>query len=180
MFQNRIDALFPPLAARLRGMLAVDDLHSIYWEESGNPDGVPLVFLHGGPGGPLGPIARQFYDPAFYRIVYMHQRGAGESLPLGETRKNTTQLLISDLEALRVLRGIERWVVAGGSWGRRWGSPMRRNIPNPVLPCLSTAFFSAGSEISTGSGARDFFPEAWEAFLGFLPPQRGRLSMSSR
>ena len=136
MLKQPNDILFPTIEARETGLLRVSDLHTIYWEESGNADGIPLVFLHGGPGGPLGPIARQFFDPALYRIVYLHQRGSGQSTPLGETRENTTASLIADIEALRCNRDIRRWVVAAGRGVRRWRSPMPRLIRRPVSGCF--------------------------------------------
>src|SRR5204862_3140224 len=91
-------SLFPPLEPHRRGNVAVDPLHTLPWEESGNPNGVPVVFLHGGPGGGCSPRHRQFFDPAFYRIVLFDQRGAGHSTPVGEVRNNTTQHLIDDME----------------------------------------------------------------------------------
>ncbi len=109
--------LFPAITPFRDGMLAVDDLHSLYWEESGNPNGVPVLFLHGGPGSGTSPRHRQFFDPAYYRIVLFDQRGAGRSTPLGEYRSNTTQLLVDDIERLRRLLNIDQWLVFGGSWG---------------------------------------------------------------
>jgi proline iminopeptidase len=109
--------LFPAVEPYRSGMLAVDELHTLYWEECGNPNGVPVLFLHGGPGGGLSPKHRRFFDPAHYRIVLFDQRGAGKSTPLGEYRNNTTQLLIDDIERIRRMLGIERWLVFGGSWG---------------------------------------------------------------
>src|SRR5205085_11540818 len=99
------------------GMLALDGLHTLYWEESGNPQGVAAVFLHGGPGGGSSPKHRRFFDPQHYRIVVYDQRGAGRSTPLGEVRDNTTPLLIADIERLRQHLNIESWIVFGGSWG---------------------------------------------------------------
>src|SRR5262245_42855359 len=172
MLKQPLDGLFPPLEARAHGMLPLDDMHSMYWEESGNPDGVPLLFLHGGPGGALGPVARQFYDPAFYRIVYPHQRGSGRSTPLGETRRNTTQHLISDLETLRLARGIGAWVVAGGSWGSTLSLAYAQAHPRSCLGLLlSGIFLGRQRDIDWFfQGARDFFPDAWDSFIGFLPP----------
>ena len=100
--------LFPPIDPYQTGRLQVDDLHSIYWEQSGNTQGVPIVFLHGGPGAGASPTHRRFFDPRHYRIIIFDQRGAGRSLPLGEIRCNTTDLLIDDIEALRRLLRIER------------------------------------------------------------------------
>ncbi|HET9701564.1 MAG TPA: alpha/beta fold hydrolase, partial [Burkholderiales bacterium] len=109
--------LFPEIAPNRSGMLPLDAIHSMYWEESGNPRGVPVVFLHGGPGAGSAPNHRRFFDPGFYRIVIFDQRGAGRSTPLGELRDNTTPHLIADIEQLREHLGIERWLVFGGSWG---------------------------------------------------------------
>src|SRR4051794_28184048 len=89
--------LFPPITPYRSGFLAVDDLHTLYWEECGNPEGEAIVFLHGGPGGGLSPRHRQFFDPSHYRIVLFDQRGAGQSTPHGEVRQNTTQLLVHDI-----------------------------------------------------------------------------------
>lgn len=166
------EILYPPLEPYAHGMLALDGLHTMYWEESGNPSGVPLLFLHGGPGGALGPVARQFYDPAFYRIVYPHQRGAGHSTPLGETRQNTTQLLIADLEKLREQRGIEGWVIAGGSWGSTLSLAYAQAHPQICLGLLvSGIFLGRQRDIDWFfTGSRDVFPQAWHAFIDFLPP----------
>jgi proline iminopeptidase len=110
-------SLFPPIEPYRSGHLAVDDLHTLYWEECGNPEGLPVLFLHGGPGAGLSPQHRCFFNPAHYRIVLFDQRGAGRSTPLGETRANTTPLLVADIERLRAMLGVARWLVFGGSWG---------------------------------------------------------------
>ena len=111
------DPLFPPIAPYRSGRLPVGSLHTLYWEECGNPQGVPVLFLHGGPGAGLSPKHRQFFDPDHYRIVLFDQRGAGQSTPLGEVRDNTTPLLVQDIEQLRQMLGIDAWLVFGGSWG---------------------------------------------------------------
>jgi pimeloyl-ACP methyl ester carboxylesterase len=98
-------------------MLAVDGRHTIYWEQSGNPDGVPVLFLHGGPGAGSAPVHRRFFDPQFYRIVVFDQRGCGRSMPLGELHDNTTDDLVADMEKLRTHLGVEQWLLFGGSWG---------------------------------------------------------------
>ncbi len=109
--------LFPPIEPYKYGMLPVDELHTLYWEECGNPAGVPVLFLHGGPGSGLSAVHRQFFDPTYYRIILFAQRGAGASTPHGETRNNTTQLLVADIERIRAMLGIEKWLIFGGSWG---------------------------------------------------------------
>src|SRR5262249_33286149 len=124
--------LFPPLEPYASGTVQVDDLHTIYWEECGNPQGTPAVFLHGGPGTGCLPVHRRFFDPAAWRVVLFDQRGAGRSQPLGETRNNTTDLLIQDIEQLRVLRGIERWHVFGGSWGSTLALAYAETYPERV------------------------------------------------
>jgi proline iminopeptidase len=111
------DFLFPPIQPYRSGRLAVDDMHTLYWEECGNPKGVSVLFLHGGPGAGLSVKHRQFFDPNYYRIVLFDQRGAGQSTPLGEVHNNTTQLLICDIERIRHMLEIDRWLVFGGSWG---------------------------------------------------------------
>jgi proline iminopeptidase len=112
-----VSPLFPPLQPHRSGMLPVDELHTLYWEECGNPAGVPVLFLHGGPGAGTSPVHRQFFDPEHYRIILFDQRGAGKSTPLGEVRNNTTQLLVEDIEAIRLMLGVEQWLIFGGSWG---------------------------------------------------------------
>src|SRR5688500_5576392 len=109
--------LYPEIEPYRHESLSLDKIHTMYWEESGNPFGVPVVFLHGGPGAGATPAHRRFFDPAYYRIVIYDQRGAGRSTPLGEIRDNTTLHLINDLELLRQYLEIDQWLVFGGSWG---------------------------------------------------------------
>ena len=109
--------LYPALEPFDTGMLDLEAPHRMYYEQSGNPAGVAALFLHGGPGAGSSAVHRQFFDPAFYRIVILDQRGAGRSTPLGCLDDNTTPNLIADLERLRRHLGIERWLVFGGSWG---------------------------------------------------------------
>ena len=115
--QDLNDILYPPIEAHRHGMLPVDGVHTLYWEECGNPGGLPVVFLHGGPGSALSPLQRRFFDPERYRIILFEQRGTGRSTPSGEVHDNTTQHLVADIEALRQAMGVERWLVFGGSWG---------------------------------------------------------------
>src|SRR5262245_19221315 len=112
-----VPGLFPEIEPRTSGLLRLDALHSMYWEKSGRPDGVPMVFLHRGPGPGSTPKHRRCFDPDAYRIIVYEQRGAGRSTPLGELRDNTTPHLVADLETLRRHVGVDRWVVFGGSWG---------------------------------------------------------------
>ena len=163
--------LYPPLAASRTGHLKLDALHTMYWEESGNPRGVPVVFLHGGPGGGSSPDHRRFYDPAHYRIVVYDQRGAGQSTPLGELRDNTTPLLIADIERLREHLRVEKWLLFGGSWGSTLALAYAEAHPGRCLGLVLRGIFLARPlELDWFMhGMRVVFPEAWRAFVEFLP-----------
>jgi proline iminopeptidase len=171
-------ALFPEIEPRRSGMLRLDAIHSMYWEECGNPGGIPAVFVHGGPGAGSSPKHRRLFDPDAYRIVVYDQRGAGRSAPLGELRDNTTPHLIEDLEALRRHLGVERWLVFGGSWGSTLAIAYAEHHPERCLGLvLRGIFLCRRSEIEWFLyGLRNVFPEPWEKFAGFLPPEeRGDL-----
>lgn len=107
--------LYAEIEPYATGRLTVEPGHDLYWEECGNPDGEAVLFLHGGPGAGATPASRRFFDPSFYRVVLFDQRGAGRSRPLGALEANTTQHLVADIEALRRDRGIDRWLLFGGS-----------------------------------------------------------------
>ncbi|GGZ08645.1 prolyl aminopeptidase [Pseudoduganella plicata] len=170
--------LFPPVSPSRSGMLAVDDLHTIYWEEVGNPQGVPVLFLHGGPGAGTSPQHRRFFDPRHYRVILFDQRGAGKSQPVGETRNNTTQLLIEDIETLRAMFGIEQWLVFGGSWGSTLALAYGQAHPERCLGfVLRGIFLCTRLEIDWFiNGAQWFHPEIHEEFVEAIPPaERGDL-----
>ncbi len=170
--------LYPPLEPYRTGMLPVDAIHTLYWEECGNPDGVPVLFLHGGPGSGLSPAHRRFFDPAHYRIVLFDQRGAGQSTPLGEVRNNTTQLLVQDIEQLRQLLGIARWLVFGGSWGSTLALAYGETHPTRCTGfVLRGIFLCTTPEIDWFlNGMRHFFPQAHADFAGHVPEaERGDL-----
>ena len=170
--------LFPPLEPFASGMLALDAPHHMYFEQSGNPRGVPVVFLHGGPGAGSSPVHRQFFDPAFYRIVVFDQRGAGRSTPLGELADNTTPALVGDMERLRTHLGIDRWLVFGGSWGSTLALAYAEHHPRRCLGLvLRGIFLCRPSEIDWFLyGLRAIFPEAWRTFAHFIPEaERGDL-----
>jgi len=143
----------------------------MYYEECGNVRGVPVVFLHGGPGAGSSAVHRQFFDPAFYRIVVYDQRGAGRSTPLGCLDANTTPDLVEDLERLRRHLGIERWMVFGGSWGSTLAIAYAEHHPQRCLALvLRGIFLCRRSEIDWFLyGLRAIFPEAWRAFSGYVP-----------
>jgi proline iminopeptidase len=164
--------LFPVIEPYRSGTLPVDRLHTLYWEECGNPDGEPVLFLHGGPGGGLSPRHRRFFDPAHYRIVLFDQRGAGQSTPLGEVRDNTTPLLVDDIEQLREMLGIQRWLVFGGSWGATLALAYGERHPERCSGFILRGVFLCSQEeidwFMTGMGK--FFPEAHAAFAAEVLP----------
>jgi len=176
-FSSRRD-LFPPIEPYRSGHLPVDDLHTLYWEECGNPQGVPVLFLHGGPGAGLSPKHRQFFDPAYYRIVLFDQRGAGQSTPLGEYRQNTTQLLVEDIERIRQMLGIGQWLIFGGSWGSTLALAYGQAHPE-----CCTGFVLRGIFLCTRAefdfflnGIKWFFPQAHARFVADIPEsERGDL-----
>lgn len=170
---------YPPLEPYASGLLEVGDGNAIYWEESGNPDGKPAVFLHGGPGGGTVPLMRQYFDPARYRIVLLDQRGCGRSVPHASEPKaelsvNTTRHLVADLERLRQARGIERWLVFGGSWGSALALAYAEEHPERVSELLLRGVFTLRRrelDWYYNGGAGQLFPERYDEFLA---PLRGR------
>ena len=165
--------LFPEISPYASGMLAVDGRHTIYWEQSGNPEGVPVVFLHGGPGAGSAPVHRRFFDPQFYRIVVFDQRGCGRSVPLGELHDNTTTALVADMEKLRKHLGIPGWLLFGGSWGSTLALAYGLAHPERATGfILRGIFLGARPEIDWFlHGMRTIFPEAWRDFAGHLPEE---------
>ncbi len=171
--------LYPEIEPFDQGYLQVSPLHSIYYEQCGNPSGKPALFLHGGPGGGCNPRSRRFHDPAIYRLVLFDQRGCGRSRPLAELRENTTWHLVADIERLRVHFGIERWQVFGGSWGSTLALAYAETHPERVSELvLRGIFLLRRSELEWfyQHGASELFPDAWEQFLRPIPPvERGDL-----
>lgn len=165
--------LYPQIEARKTGRLRVSALHEIYWEESGNPVGLPVIALHGGPGGGSSPEMRRFFDPNLYRIVLADQRGCGKSTPHSELRENNTWALVEDMEALRIHLGIERWVVFGGSWGSTLALAYAVTHPQRVLALvLRGIFLIKEAEIRWfyQEGASNIFPDLFEAYQSVIPP----------
>lgn len=166
---NRTE-LYPAIEPTHHGMLPLDARHTLYWEQSGNAKGIPVLFLHGGPGAGSTPNHRRFFDPAYYRIVIYDQRGAGRSTPLGEIQDNTTPHLIQDIETLRQHLGIEQWLIFGGSWGSTLALAYGEAHPSRCLGfILRGIFLCRNSEIDWFLyGLRHFFPEAWHDFVAPL------------
>lgn len=173
--------LYPDISPYKTARLNVSDLHQIYYEECGNPAGVPVVFLHGGPGSGCNPTQRRFFDPGYFRIVLFDQRGCGRSTPQGETKNNTTDDLISDIDALRTHLNIPQWHVFGGSWGSTLALTYAIAFPKHVLSLtLRGIFLSRQSELDWFLGeVRHFFPEAWQLLGDYLPQaERGQPLMA--
>ena len=166
------DALFPLIEPYRTGQLAVSELHTIYFEECGNPQGIPVVMLHGGPGGGAGEIMRRFHDPARYRIVLFDQRGCGRSTPHSELRENTTWDLVGDIEKLREHLGIDRWQVFGGSWGSTLAHAYAQTHPERVTSLvLRGIFLLRRAELLWfyQEGASWLYPDLFAPFRDLIP-----------
>jgi proline iminopeptidase len=165
--------LYPAIDPYESGRLAVDELHTLHWEECGNPRGIPVVFLHGGPGGGCSAMSRRYFDPERYRVILFDQRGAGRSIPNGELRNNTTAHLVADMEALRKARGVERWHLFGGSWGSTLAIAYAEEFPETCSSLtLRGIFLMRTREIRWMFDAGKLFrPEAWDTLLEGLPAE---------
>jgi proline iminopeptidase len=168
--------LYPDIEPYGSGMLKLNRVHEMYWETSGNESGIPVLFLHGGPGAGSAPAHRRFFDPDAYRIVIYDQRGAGRSHPLGELESNTTPLLVQDIERLRSHLGVDRWIVFGGSWGSTLALAYAIEHPDRCLGLvLRGIFLCRRSEIDWFIyGVRNLFPEAWARFAAHIPETERR------
>jgi len=165
--------LFPEIEPFDSGHLAVDGLHSVYYEQCGNPLGKPALFVHGGPGGGASVVHRRFWDPAAYRIILFDQRGCGRSTPHAELRSNTTWHLIDDMERIREHLGIETWQLFGGSWGSTLSLAYAQRHPERVTEMvLRGIFLLRRREIDWyyQEGASRIFPESWAKYLEPIPP----------
>ncbi len=163
---------YPPLEPFETGRLQVSELHNIYYEQAGNPHGVPVVFLHGGPGGGINADHRRFFDPKHYRIILFDQRGAGKSTPTAELRENTTWDLVSDIEKLREKLSIPRWQVFGGSWGSTLALSYAITHPDRVLALILRGIFLCRKEEIQWfyqKGASALFPDFWQDYENLIP-----------
>lgn len=164
--------LYPEIEPYATRRLKVDGPHELYLEECGNPNGLPVLFLHGGPGAGCEPYHRRFFDPNAYRIVLFDQRGAGRSTPHASLEANTTPDLVADIERIRVLLGIEQWVLFGGSWGSTLALVYAETHPARVLGLIVRGVFLCRAwEIRWfyQEGANRLFPDHWQEFIAPIP-----------
>lgn len=176
--------MFPRIEPYESGMLDVGDGHSVYWEVCGNPQGRPALYLHGGPGGGCGPGVRRYFDPETWRVVLFDQRGCGRSRPLAcdgdvDLRTNTTPHLVADMEALRVLHGVEQWTLLGVSWGTTLALAYAHEHPDRVqgmvLALVTTTSPREVDWITRGVGR--LFPQEWERFASAVPERLRHLPL---
>lgn len=160
--------LYPEIKAYAKHRLPVQSPHELYIEESGDPDGIPVLFVHGGPGGGCDKRSRRFFDPERYRIILYDQRGAGQSTPHAELEHNNTQALIADMEAIRTLLGIEQWLLFGGSWGSTLSLLYAQGFPERVSGMILRGIFLCREKDLQWFyqyGASQIFPDYWEDYI---------------
>ena len=164
--------LFPEIKPYKRHQLQVSDLHELYVDEAGNPDGIPVLFVHGGPGSACDSSSRRFYDPAVFRIITFDQRGCGRSTPHGELEDNNTQALIDDMEKIREYLEVEQWVLFGGSWGSTLSLLYAQQYPQHVQAMVLRGIFlcrQCDFDWLYRDGANRVFPDYWEEFVHTIP-----------
>jgi len=164
--------LYPEIEPNNRFNIQIDSIHSLYIEESGNPSGIPVIFIHGGPGAGSNENHRRYFSPDHYRIINFDQRGCNRSTPAGEIRSNTTQDLISDMEQIRSKLKIDRWLIFGGSWGSTLGLLYTQTYPGYVIGLiLRGTFLARQSDLDwfVKNGVNRIFPEAWKRFINHVP-----------
>jgi len=167
--------LYSPIEPYVQHSLQVDSTHTLHIEECGNPYGIPVLFVHGGPGGGYAPIHRQFFDPSAYRIILFDQRGCGKSRPHACLTNNTTAHLIEDIEKIRRHLDIEKWLLFGGSWGSTLSLLYAQAYPERVLGLILRGIFLC-RELDVNwfyqKGADQFYPEYWEDFIAPVTPEK--------
>ncbi|AFJ44128.1 prolyl aminopeptidase [Francisella orientalis] len=167
--------LYPEIEPFNQEFLKVSDIHTIYFEECGNPNGKPAVFIHGGPGGGIQPSYRQYFNPDKYRLILVDQRGCGKSTPFAELKENTTQDLIRDFEKIRKKLNIDKWMLFGGSWGSTLGLAYAQAYPEVVTELvLRGIFLGREKELSWlyQHGASMVFPDMWEKYIEPIPVEQ--------
>ena len=180
--------LYPDIEPYTTHLLDMEPLanklcHQVHIEECGNPQGIPVVFLHGGPGSGCRPSHRCYFDPEIYRIILFDQRGCGQSLPHGELENNTTQYLIADMETIRQYLNIDRWLIFGGSWGATLGLVYAQHYPENVLAMILRGVFLGRQQdidwVYAQGGASKLFPEAWQRLVEHLPKSEQQAPLST-
>lgn len=177
--KRAVEFLYPPIDPFDQRIIDMRDGHRIYVEQCGNPDGIPVVVLHGGPGGGCSPAMRRYFDPTAFRVILFDQRGCGRSRPHASVLQNTTWHLVNDIEVIRKELGISRWVCFGGSWGATLALVYAITYPDRVSHMVLRGVFlmtRAELEWFYGGGAGAFFPELWSRFVNAIPQdERGDL-----
>lgn len=165
---------YPPIKPYAEHKLSVSKIHTIYVEECGNPKGLPILLVHGGPGAGCSEDSRRYFDPTLFRIVLFDQRGAGRSTPHAELAENNTQALVGDIETIREFLDIEQWILFGGSWGSTLSLVYAQTYPTRVKHMILRGIFLARKQdeewIFGGKGANYIFPDHWAEFLQIIPP----------
>ena len=177
--------LFPKIKPYNHGYLKVSSLHTLHYEEVGNPKGKPLIFLHGGPGVGILPDYRRLFDPKFYRIILLDQRGAGKSTPPAELKENTTWHLVKDLEKLRKHLEIKKWLVTGGSWGSTLALVYSIKHPKSIKGIIIRGVYLARTHykddwLLNGKGAAQIWPDQWEKYISIIPKKERKQSKKKR
>lgn len=176
--------LYPEIEPFDSGMLDVGDGHSIYWERCGTKGAKPAVFLHGGPGGTISPRHRRLFDPELYDVILFDQRGCGKSTPNASLEANTTWHLVADIERLREMAGVDRWLVFGGSWGSTLALAYAEKHPQRISELVVRGIYTltrAELEWYYQFGVSEMFPDKWERFLAPIPePERGDMMAAYR
>ncbi|MGF1458573.1 MAG: prolyl aminopeptidase [Leptolyngbyaceae cyanobacterium] len=174
MTASTVRQLYPPIEPYYTTALVVSERHTLYIEASGNPEGKPVIFLHGGPGGGTQPTDRQFFDPSRWHIILFDQRGCGRSHPHADLTDNTTWHLVADIEKIRAHFGIDTWVVFGGSWGSTLALIYAQTYPERCSGLILRGIFTLRPEEIRWlyqAGANYLFPDAWETYLAPIPPE---------
>ena len=170
--KSAVQYLYPPIDPFDQRMMEMPGGHTIYFEQCGNPDGIPVIVLHGGPGGGCSPAMRRYFDPAVYRVVLFDQRGCGRSRPHASVENNTTWDLVADIERIREALDIEKFIVLGGSWGATLALIYAETHPEHVSHLvLRGVFLMMQRELDWfyGGGAGQFWPETWANFASLVP-----------
>lgn len=175
------DLIFPAIEPFSTGWITASKKHIFYYEECGNPHGIPIVVIHGGPGSGCSPGQRRFFDPSYYRIILFDQRGCGRSEPAGYVEDNTTQNLVEDIERLRIHLGIDGWLIFGGSWGSTLALAYAACHPQPVKGLILRGIFLARQQELDWFlyGVRNFFPDAWNQLVNPLNPDQRKDVLAS-